>query len=384
MSGWSRRARSSSPSSAAQRERRRPRRVWPQSPRCGWRRTRGTGRRSRAGTAARGAARAARPRAPWARGRAGRREGERVVGRRPRLVQLPHADVERSAHGLQAPPAGPLPGRGDRPGHDDPVAQALQHEVGLDGRAVGHGRVDHLRPGGRADQVDLLLRGRPAEQLGHVDDERPPRSRSDLGRRTPSRCRPRAARPRPRGTPMFSRSRPACTVRISLSSTISKLPRRWSQKSSTSWRMRRASLSAPSTIWRARSSAARTTSWRCTMRSAWARAASRMSSASRRVLVRNSLRSFNSQPGLLQLVGQAVERLLEQLEDLVPVDHGRRRERDGAGRRDDVDGPAQQRLGVVDRVGVVTHRANRSFKRRATGAGTRALTSRPSRAISRM
>ena len=31
------------------------------------------------------------------------------------------------------------------------------------------------------------------------------------------------------------------------------------------------------------------------MRSAWARAASRMSSASRRVLVRNSLRSFSSQ-----------------------------------------------------------------------------------------
>ena len=80
----------------------------------------------------------------------------------------------------------------------------------------------------------------------------------------PCRARPRTARaagrssPRPRGAGAATRPRPR------------------------------------STTWRARCSAARTTSVRCTIRSACARAASRMSSPSRRVLARNSSRSRSS------------------------------------------------------------------------------------------
>ena len=52
--------------------------------------------------------------------------------------------------------------------------------------------------------------------------------------------------------------------------------------------------------------------------------------------------------GLAQLVGQALQRLLEQLDDLVAVDPRRRRQRHRRRRGDDVDRAAQQRLGIAD------------------------------------
>ncbi len=53
-------------------------------------------------------------------------------------------------------------------------------------------------------------------------------------------------------------------------------------------------------------------------------------------------------PRLAQLVRQAVQRLLEQLDDLLAIDARRRRQRHVRRRGDDVDRPAQQRLGVAD------------------------------------
>ena len=147
--------------------------------------------------------------------------------------------------------------------------------------------------------LDVALLAGLAQQLGGVDEQggATHASLSDPGRRSPSSGRPR--RPRRRaaaGTdPIDSRWRPAPTVFCSLSSRISKLPRRWSRKSSVSWRSRRASASAVSITWRARCSAARTTSVRCTIRSARTRAASSSSSASRRVLATNSWRSLSIQ-----------------------------------------------------------------------------------------
>src|SRR5581483_8371752 len=119
-------------------------------------------------------------------------------------------------------------------------------------------------------------------------------------------------------------------------------------------------------------------------------------------------------PRRAQLVGQSLDRLLEQLEHLLPVDHHRRRQRHRTCARDDVSDPPQQDLAlgvlVVDprgrRVGscarhraacrcrlvgacsfVVVHRhgcANRSRIRAATGSGTIDETSPPNRAMSRM
>jgi hypothetical protein len=86
----------------------------------------------------------------------------------------------------------------------------------------------------------------------------------------------------------------APTIFMVRSSTISKLASFWSQKSSHSFFRRRASASARSTILRARASLAFTTSVRCTMRSARARAWSRISSPSRRTLARYSSRSLSS------------------------------------------------------------------------------------------
>src|SRR5262245_14938856 len=51
--------------------------------------------------------------------------------------------------------------------------------------------------------------------------------------------------------------------------------------------------------------------------------------------------------GLPQLVRQSLQRLFEQLDDLVPVDPGRRRQWHRRCRRDDVDRPPEQRLGVA-------------------------------------
>ena len=106
-------------------------------------------------------------------------------------------------------------------------------------------------------------------------------------------ARPPASR-RSSGSPC-SFARPAATTFWVRSRTISNDASFWSQKSSHSRRMRRAWSSAFSTTWRARASAALTTSVRCTIRSARARAWSRMSSPSRRTLARNSSRSFSSQ-----------------------------------------------------------------------------------------
>ena len=93
-------------------------------------------------------------------------------------------------------------------------------------------------------------------------------------------------------------------------------------------------------VWRALRSAALTTSVRCTMRSARARAASRMSSPSRRDLGEELLALLEQPAGGAQLVGQALDRLLEQLEHLVPVDHHRRRQRHRPGAGDQVERPA--------------------------------------------
>ncbi len=82
------------------------------------------------------------------------------------------------------------------------------------------------------------------------------------------------------------------------------------------------------------------------MRSARARAASRMSSASRRVLARKSSRSFEQPAGGAQLVGQALDRLLEQLEHLFAVDHHRRRQRHRPRARDHLGDSAQQRFAL--------------------------------------
>ena len=81
----------------------------------------------------------------------------------------------------------------------------------------------------------------------------------------------------------------------------------WSQKSSASWRMVRASSLASSSIRWATELAWRTISVRCTMRSAWARTSSMSVSASRVRSARNSSRSRRSQRRLAQLVGQPVE-----------------------------------------------------------------------------
>ena len=51
---------------------------------------------------------------------------------------------------------------------------------------------------------------------------------------------------------------------------------------------------------------------------------------------------------LAQLVGQALQGLLEQLDDLVTIDARRRRQRHRRRGGDDVDRAAQQRLGVAD------------------------------------
>ena len=92
-----------------------------------------------------------------------------------------------------------------------------------------------------------------------------------------------------------SLARPDCTVRVSRSSTISMPASFWSQKSSASCRMVRASSLASSRMRWATELAWRTISVRCTMRSAWARTSSISVSASRVRSARNSSRSRRSQ-----------------------------------------------------------------------------------------
>ena len=196
----------------------------------------------------------------------------------------------------------------------------------------------------------IALAARPAQQLGGVDAQRDRQGSarspalSGPGRRSPWSGRRRRHRPPSlaMGADREPADGPRATVLPSLSSRISKLPRRWSRKSSVSWRSRRASVSAASLIWRARCSAARTTSVRCTIRSACTRAASSSSSASRRVLATNSWRSLIIHRAWRISSGSRCERLLEQLDDLVAVDARRRRQRHRRRRGDDVDRPPQQ------------------------------------------
>ena len=191
-------------------------------------------------------------------------------------------------------------------------------------------------------------------------------------------------------------SRPAATVLLRACRAGSRsCASRWSRKSSVSWLRRRASASAASMIWRARCSAARTTSVRCTIRSAWARAASRSSSASRRVLATNSWRSLSIQRAWRSSSGRRCERLLEQLDDLVAVDHRRRRQRHGrcGGDRCRSPGADSVSASVMADAGCSCGRRRRSRHRsvgrsfEAPGHGRRApgrLTSPPYWAISRM
>src|SRR5207245_2755993 len=92
--------------------------------------------------------------------------------------------------------------------------------------------------------------------------------------------------------------------------------------------------------------------------------------------------------GPLQLLGQALDRLVEQLEHLVLVlEANGRRERDRLRVADDVGHAPQQDLGVelLHREALVglAHRANLSFRRWATTGGTIEETSPPKRATSR-
>ena len=209
----------------------------------------------------------------------------------------------------------------------------------------GRPRPSRWVPGRRRSSVTPISRG----ERGHR--ELSPSSWSKTaGARRPDPGRPAAVAdgraPRRWPSEPWSLARPAPTIFMVRSSTISKLASFWSQKSSHSWRRRRASASAMSTILRARASVALTTSVRCTMRSARARAWSRISSPSRRTLARYSSRSLQQPAGGPQLVGQALDGLVEEVEHLVAVDHHRGRQRHRPGRRHQVVQPAEQVLDV--------------------------------------
>ena len=137
--------------------------------------------------------------------------------------------------------------------------------------------------GERRNRATWTTNGAAPTTTGPGRRSRPPPSRFP---------RPRS-RPPPEGRP--ASARPACTVRVRRSSTISMPASLVSTKSSAWWRRARASSLASSRMRWATELAWRTISVRCTMCSAWARTSSISASASRVRSAMNSSRSRSSQ-----------------------------------------------------------------------------------------
>ena len=200
------------------------------------RRRPGTARGSRAGTAGPRRPRAGPPRGPSGADRSGpARWGTlRVLDRARRHSARRRRSRRVSASGRRQ--------RRQCPDHGTPIGPDSPMSSIVDSRSTSTAMSPTIAGDAASTSAggttigDVLARARVTQQLRRVDEQRgAPTHLSGPGRRSPWwGRRPRSVDRLGRGAPIDSRWRPAPTVFWSLSSRISKLPSRWSRKSSVS------------------------------------------------------------------------------------------------------------------------------------------------------